>query len=214
MITKLTEINRSKKIIRAMVAVLGSCLLLGSCGISDDKEPRALPSQDVPFGLLDKEAVTTTTTDAALPTPQGTQRASIFLVVNNERLFEVVKNVQSPGGVRQSLQALFTELSAEELAQGLNTNIDSGTRLLEVTGPTEEGLVTLDLSENLSGTVKERLRLALAQIVYTATAAQGVQSVRFKIGGELSEVPDGTGAATSRPLTRADYAQFAPANSP
>lgn len=200
---------------RLGAVLLAAAVLLSGCGISSDRNPRALPSNDVPFGLLDQETPPTTTdAPGETSTPSGARRAVIFLVDNDERLFEVTQEVAAPGGVRQAMQALFSDLNAEQLAAGLNTGIDAGTRLLDVTGPTSEGLVVLDVSRGLSTTIRERLRLALAQIVYTATAVPGVRSVRFKIDGELSDVPDGTGAATSRPLTRADFAQFAPRPQP
>ncbi len=200
---------------RLSAVLLATAVLVSGCGINSDGKPRALPSSDVPFGLLDQETPTTTAVaPGGTSTPSGTTQAVIFLVDNDERLFEVAQEVAAPGGVRQAMQALFSDLNTEQLADGLNTSIDAGTRLLDVNGPTSEGLVVLDVSRDLSTTIRERLRLALAQIVFTATAVPGVRSVRFKIDGELSDVPDGTGAATSRPLTRADFAQFAPQPQP
>ncbi|MGK2957031.1 MAG: GerMN domain-containing protein [Acidimicrobiales bacterium] len=196
---------------RLAIIVIITGLLLSSCGVQKDSEPRALPSKDVPFGLLDNEVKPTSDTPSPeRPLSTENQNASIFLVDNNERLYEVSQNVANPGGVRQVLLALFTDLNPEQLAKGLNTSIDAGTRLLDVVGPSPEGLVTIDVNSGLSTPVRKRLRLALAQIVYTATAVPDVSSVRFKIDGKLSEVLDGTGAATSKPLTRSDFADFAP----
>lgn len=186
-------------------------MTIAACGITNDDKPRALPNKDVPFGLLDQEPVNTSAGESSTTSlVKGTSRATIFLVYNNERLFETSTEVSSPGGVRQVIEALFDELDPAQLAEGLNTSIDASTRLLNVGGPDANGLVTLDVSQDISATIRERLRLALAQIVYTVTAVPGVRSVRFKIEGKLSDVPDETGAATSRPLTRADFAQFAP----
>lgn len=196
---------------RLSAIALSVTFVLGACGIDNDKNPRALPSNDVPFGLLDRDSereISGTTTETSIPL--GAQPGLIFLVDNNERLFEVTVKVAAPGNVRQMIEILFDDMDPTQLAGGLNTSIDTDTRLIDVEGPSSSGLVTLDVSGELATTIRERLRLALAQIVYTATAVPGVRSVRFKVDGELTDVPDETGAATSRPLTRADFAKLAP----
>ncbi len=198
-----------------VVVFLALMTLVTGCGIHSDDKPRELPSSDVPFGLLDQAIPpTTAVSPGRSPAASASGPVGIYLVDNDARLVEVADEVAAPGGVRQAIEALFGDLSPEQLSRGLNTSIDSGTRLLDVTGPNANGLVVLDVSRDLSTTIGERLRLALAQIIYTATSVPGVRAVQFKIEGEPSDVPDGSGASTSRPLTRNDFIQFAPQPTP
>lgn len=207
----LTRVGAKPTVMTLAATVLAVVALVPGCGIDSDNKPRELPSSDVPFGLLDQaNPPTTAVSPDGSPAGSAVGPVGIFLVDNDARLVEVADEVAAPGGVRQAIQALFGDLSAEQLAGGLNTSIDAGTRLIDVTGPNANGLVVLDVSRDLSATIGERLRLALAQIVYTATSVPGVRAVQFKIEGEPSDVPDGSGASTSRPLTRRDFVQFAP----
>jgi spore germination protein GerM len=51
--------------------------------------------------------------------------------------------------------------------------------------------------------------LAIAQMVYTATAIPGVERVRFEVDGEPAEVPRGDGTLTNKPVGRSDYPNVA-----
>jgi spore germination protein GerM len=52
--------------------------------------------------------------------------------------------------------------------------------------------------------------IALAEIVYTATARPGVGQVSFTLEGEPIEIPRGDGSLTSDAVTRGDYRELAP----
>jgi spore germination protein GerM len=65
--------------------------------------------------------------------------------------------------------------------------------------------------EDLHGIIAQN---AFAQIVYTATAIEGVESVRFERDGSLFEAVDGEGQASADPLGRADVVELAPTTTP
>jgi spore germination protein GerM len=97
----------------------------------------------------------------------------------------------------------------DELAQGLNSAIARSTVLLGVTGP-QDGVVMVDLSDDLRSIGGPGQRLALAQVVFTATATADVTGVLFAFEGQPSEVPNGKGESTTEPLDRSDFATFDP----
>lgn len=192
------------RLLRVVPLLVG---LLAGCGVPDDDVPRALAPESVPFSLL--ATSTTTTTTAPKPPPVVDEIVSVYLVDNlSGRLVEVPRPVPAPATVRQALQTLLEGPTEEELARGLSSSISGSTQLLGVEGPVA-GIVTVDLSD-LSGIAGEGQRVALAQVVYTATAAPDVQAVLFKFDGEPSEAPNAEGESIAEPLRREDFAVFDP----
>ena len=190
------------------IALMASvALILAGCAVPDDDAPRAIDPSTVPFDLLGTS--TTTSTEPQAP-PVRQVAVPIYLVDNEtEQLVEVVRTVEAPRSVRQALAELLQGPSAEELAEGLTSAISRSTTLLGVDGP-HDRVVTVNLSDDLSSIGGQGQRLALAQVVFTVTAAPEVQGVLFAFEGELSQVPDGQGQSTAEPLDRADFATFDP----
>lgn len=188
------------------VALMGT----GACGVPDDAEPRALPPDSVPFSLL---ATSTTTTTEPSPPPMVDEPVPVYLVDNETgQLVEVQRRVPAPASVRRALQELLQGPNERELAEGVGSSIPSSTELLGVEGPVG-GVVTIDLSD-LSGISGGGQRMALAQVVFTATALPGVDSVLFKFEGEPSEAPNAQAESKSEPLGRDDFAAFDPSAPP
>ena len=178
-------------------------VLVGACGVPTDDDPRALPAERVPFGLLERSA------EGVEPgVPGAGTRRTVYLVNAENRLVEVSKEVPFPGEAQDTMRTLLEGPDTEDLEEGLISLIPPGTLLLDVEGPVD-GVVTIDLTGNLP-TEGEGLRLALAQIVYTVTAIQGVDRVLFELNGQPREVPDDTGETTAEPLGRGDFDQFRP----
>lgn len=183
-------------------AVFGA---LVGCGVQLDEQPRPLAAESVPYGLLETSTTvegTTSTTLAPVPTFQAT---SVFLVDNSDFLVEVRR--QLPGEVRVAIGSLLTPPTEAEVDSGLRTTIASTIVLRGIAGP-EDGLVTIDLTSETSDVSPDIPRLALAQLVYTATAVPGVDRVLFQVDGQAREVPTGEGQSTAEPLSRVDYRQF------
>ena len=186
-----------RRLLLALVVVV-----VAACGVPTDDSPRALPAERVPFGLLEADA-------AGAPTgvPGAATRRSIYLVREN-RLVETTQEVPAPGTAIDTLRELLMGPGAEDVEEGLTTFIPSGTVVLDVSPPVE-GVATINLSGDLSA-AGEGLRLAFAQIVYTATGVPGVDRVLFQIDGTPRDVPDDQGETTAEPLGRSDFAQFRP----
>ncbi|HSH23164.1 MAG TPA: GerMN domain-containing protein [Acidimicrobiales bacterium] len=188
--------------------VLASALLAvvaGGCGVPHDDSPRALSPEGVPFSLL----ATSTTTTRPSPPPVVEELVPIYLVDNQSRLLvEVLRPVPAPASVPRAIEELLEGPNDDELARGLSSSLASSTELLAVEGPAG-GVVTIDLSD-LSGIAGEGQRMALAQVVFTATAAPDVDAVLFKFDGQPSEAPNAQGESTAEPLGRDDFAAFDP----
>lgn len=191
----------------AITLMASVVLILAGCVVPDDDAPRAIDPSTVPFSLLG----TSTTASTEPPAPPVRQVAvPIYLVDNDtEQLVEVVRTVEAPRSVGEALAELLQGPSAEELARGLTSAISRSTTLLGVEGP-RDGVVTVNLSDDLSSIGGQGQRLALAQVVFTVTAAPEIQGVLFAFEGEPSQVPDGQGQSTAEPLDRADFATFDP----
>ena len=189
---------------RAAVVIAAPILLAGlvGCGVQLDDEPRELARDTLPFDLLATSTTGPPTTATPLPTFQET---SVFLVDNDDYLFEVER--QLPGEVRVAVGSLLTPPTEAEVNSGLSTEIAPSVSLRGISGP-EDGLVTIDLASDGSERSPEISRLAFAQLVYTATGLPGVDRVLFQVDGQAREVPTGEGQSTAEPLSRVDYRQF------
>ena len=188
---------------RARLAVVGMLAVVAvACGVPTDSEPRALPPERVPFGLLDPTS-TPSTTPAS---PEGAVSLTVYLVTQ-ERLTAVTRDVPPPVGPEQALQALLAGVNQREAASGMRSAIAPATeaRTTAVAG----GEVRVDLNRAfLSGGTKEQI-LAVAQIVYTVTALPGLDSVAFTLSGRSVEVPSADGKLRAGPLRRSDFAAVA-----
>jgi hypothetical protein len=92
---------------------------------------------------------------------------------------------------------------------GETTAIPDGTEVLAVHREGEVLFVDLS-SEFESGGGSLSMQLRVAQIVYTATQFEGVESVRILIEGEEVDAIGGEGLIVSTPLTRRDFQDVAP----
>ncbi|MEA2452094.1 MAG: hypothetical protein QOG04_804 [Actinomycetota bacterium] len=107
------------------------------------------------------------------------------------------------------LQMLVAGGSMADQEAGATTAIPEGTELLHV-GKEGETLI-VDLSpEFTSGGGSLSMQMRLAQVVYTGTQFQGVESVKIWIDGEDAQSIGGEGIDVSRPLTRRDFQDLAP----
>lgn len=187
------------------LVVVSVALGVAACGVPLDDTPRELAVESVPYGLLET-STTSIPEPRSLPTFRPT---TVYLRDNEGHLVQVRRELPGEQTVENAVLSLLTEPTESEGASGLGTAISSTTVLRGVSGP-EAGLVTIDLSSEISDVSPQSVRLALAQIVYTATAVPGVDQVLFQVDGEARQVPNAAGESTAEPLTRADYREFLP----
>ncbi len=175
------------------------------CGVPDSGEPTPIPASDVPYGL----AAPTPTEPGDTSTGTMLSAAGIYLVTPEDVL--VLRGRELPdGGTDAQVQALLGQLaggpSQQELADELSTALPPGIEL-EVT-EVADGVATVDLAGLVDAPTGEESRLAVAQLVLTATSVPGVTALRLTREGEPVDAPLPGGELTSAPLTAAAFASL------
>lgn len=113
---------------------------------------------------------------------------------------------------RASLEQLFAGPTADERAStpAISTNIPNGVEVLGLT--IREGIAIVDLSAEFDGrdetpVVAQRM----AQVVFTLTSIPHVAEVMFRQEGKELAAMTSAGEMVSRPVSKADYLDFAAA---
>jgi hypothetical protein len=162
-------------------------LLVAGCGVSSQDAPVPVPTERLPAAAGAPSAGRTTVTSTGV------------LYLCREDQLEPVEFLFEGQGVAGRISAL---LMLPALPEGLRTAIPTGTRLK---GTQQDGAaVTLELSEQVLRVRGPDQRLALAQLVYTATEVPGVLGVRVSVNGSVVPLPDQSGRLVERPLQRTD----------
>jgi spore germination protein GerM len=199
---------------RASVAASGLALalLVVACGIPVDNSPRVLARKDLPGALVDGTPTTITSNSGAmveLPIylirnvgpAQGTQ------VMTSRRVPVPVANslVSQAEAVLRTLIAF--QPSSYKATAGLNNDIPSNLRILSAS--LDGNILELDLSQIDSSVQSTLLRLAFAQMVFTATDLIGIDRVRFSIAGQPTQVLLDSGTSKAgEAIGRGDYHQL------
>jgi spore germination protein GerM len=184
----------------AVALVLLFAVGLGACGVpTRDHADRANPA-DVPFQLVEQDPT------SGPQAPRGAPVDVYFYDTTTERLVRVVLTTDDTGldGVLRLLQGT----GGSGLPVGNPLDDVEVVRAAEVA----RGRATVDLADSFVDLTGTDQRIALAELVYTATGRAGVGQVSFTLEGEPTEVPRGDGSVTSEPLTRSDYPDLAPSD--
>ncbi len=183
--------------------LLALALFLSACGIPTGGPPESIAPSDIPYGL---------TSTTPTPAPQasslpGSDEPRIHLVAADDVL---VPRGRVVGGktLEDRLERLMDELAAgpssAELAEQLSTALPPDVRL-SVTA-VEGGTATIDISGGEDSPAGLESRLAVVQIVLTATSLPGIGASLLTRGGGPVEAPLPSGELTSAPLEAEDYA--------
>jgi Sporulation and spore germination len=179
---------------RMLASVVAGLTVLTACSI----QPETAPS-DLPADRADVFGEPATGEVAA-----GANRIYLLAPTDLEapqRLRSVQRDVST--GPAEVLASLFAGPNSSERDAQLDTAIPSDVQLLGARSVGE--VLTVDVNDVFDELTPDGLRLAVAQIVSTATDIDGVQSVQLRIEGEPGVWPLGNGELTQRPLTTYDY---------
>jgi hypothetical protein len=176
--------------------------VLAGCGVPTGGEPEAIPLSDVPFGLTEPAS----STPAPASSPPRADQPRVHLVGPDDVLVPTGRDV--PGATTHArLTDLLGQLAAGPTAgernDGLTTALPPGARL--TVAALEAGTVTIDLAGAGDAPSGQQSRLAVGQIVLTATSLPEVQAVQLTLAGEPLETPLPSGELTSAPVDGADY---------
>jgi hypothetical protein len=194
-------IRRRRAWVAPACLVVSAALGLTACGVGAESAPHPIDRADVPFDLVERA-------DApATPNP-APYSFTIFLVAG-DRLHAATRGSQSAPTPGAQLRRLLQGPTPVEADAGLRTLLTPDVAIDHVR--VADGIATVALSGASAAQPPGSERaLAVAQLVYTATAIPGVDRVRFEVDGEPAEIPRGDGTLTNRPVGRDDYALAAP----
>ncbi len=179
---------------QVVASTLIALAVLAGCSIQPEASPNDLP--DEVANVFGEPA----TGDEAA----GTNRIYLLAppdVDAPQRLRSVQRDVAP--AAESVLESLFAGPNADERDAQLDTAIPADVELLDAR-PVGQ-VLTVDLNDVFDDLTPDGLRLAVAQIVSTATDIDGVQSVQLRVEGEPRVWPLGSGELTDRPLTQYDY---------
>lgn len=207
--------SRSVRTLAATALVALATTGMAACGIPSDDHPRAIPEQGLPTQAVEPRGTGSTSTTAA---PNATQVQTLYLVGGSDqqqRLIPVSVAVPVPADPgllpRATIEKLIATRPEDVDKTGQATNqLPSDVQVLSAEVQ-PDGVLDLDLSD--LGVENARLRLALAQIVFTATDLKlnGITGVRVSIGGVPAQVPTQSGSVEpGTVLTKADYPDLDP----
>ena len=185
--------HRFLPLVTAMALAGGA---LSACGIGTDDGPRNVPPADQQqLGVANDRSAgaATGTARVYLLAPEGAGQSQALQAVARD----VSENASEVIG------ELLAGPNAEELVGQFRTALPSGLQLLSATR--RGSVLQVDVSQELGELSGEALVAAVAQIVFTASELDGVQSVKILIDGTVQQWPAGNGELQSVPLTIYDY---------
>ena len=154
---------------------------------------------------------TTTTSEPGSPAPDGLRAVTVYFSDSlAERLVPVTRYVRADSGLaRGAVLALLAGPDANDQTRRLATEVPAGSRVLGIT--LRDSVATIDMTREFeSGGGTTSVVMRLAQLTYTLVRVPGVRSVRLWLEGRPVEVFSGEGLEIDKPLTRADFQDWAP----
>ncbi|HVN50238.1 MAG TPA: GerMN domain-containing protein [Acidimicrobiales bacterium] len=195
---------------RLLVAAAAlSAVVLSACGIPVDHAPRLLARSDLPGALVSG----TSTTEVHEHGQMAEVRIFLVGAVGSNPVMRPVETLvpEANSMVSQAkavLGALIAYLPSPRTS-GLSNAIPSNVHILDAS--LQGDVLDLDLSQIDLSVQSTLLRLAFAQMVFTATDLDGIDFVRFSIEGAPIQVQIDSGtSSTGAAISQADYHQLAP----
>ena len=198
-----------------LAALVLAAAAASGCGLPTDDTAEAIDPDELPESLRPGFTASTTTT---VPAPL-TEARTVFLLTNPQDIertivVEVERQVDRNATLGDVLATLFGEATAAEesdagyfntleLFEILSASVIDGVAIVNIVHLSPEG-------EDQPPSAVE-LRFAAAQIVFTASAAEGIDGVQILLDGQEVSVP--TSDADAEPgsvLRTSAYEQFQP----
>lgn len=178
---------------RLGTVVLAIAFAVAGCAIAPEAVPHDVPAER--SGIFGEPA----TGDEAA----GTGR--IFLASSDPDQPAYVRSVlrDVPAAPQAVLGSLFAGPNASEREAQLDTAIPADVELLSARTVGQQ--LTVDMNDVFGQLDPVGLRLAVTQIVATATELDGIETVQLRVDGAPRVWPIGNGELTDRPLSRYDF---------
>lgn len=188
---------------RVAVAVLLLAAIAAGCAIDTDSAPRDVTDER-------REQLRAEPPQQVRGDSSGNDR--IFLVVAETGRLRTAQR-ETDGSPQALLASLFEGPTDEDLEEGLRSALDPFDFR---TATIQDNVVTVDVSVDKSVFSGPELRLAVGQIVYTASQLVdgATAEVVIKLDGSNSTWPDGSGTERGDPLTIFDFYPMAESAQP
>jgi spore germination protein GerM len=198
-----------KRATLVLIGVVLAVALLAACGVPSDSQPRDIRNEQR-LELAEAPAAQA----ANAPGPKV-----YFLATDSsgdvERLQPSSRDVAAdPNAV---LMELFKGLTREEQGRRWRTAIPNETTLLTAPVLRPDGTLVVDVNKALQQQATGESQIeAVAQIVFTATALEGVRRVELRVEGQTQDwlKGDNTAQPQDQPLTRYLYPELDPDSQP
>ncbi|MBS3957258.1 MAG: GerMN domain-containing protein [Clostridiales bacterium] len=172
--------------------------VLMAMSVTGCREAESEPPAPVPGPATESPA-------SQVPEPAAKSTSVLVYLVDGEKLTVARREISAtPGVAAAAMDELLTGVAERESELGFATEIPEGTVLLGL--QIEEGVATVDLSgEFQSGGGSTSMLLRVAQVVYTLTQFDTVDTVSFMIDGVPAEAIGGEGVMVDPPVGREDF---------
>ena len=158
-------------LVLALCAVsLGGCTL-----VSTSSSPTIINSNDVPLGLLDPTLPFTDFAQVHFVT------RPIYLVDRSQHVIAVNRLVTSPPTLAEVMHSVPLGPTVPEQAQGVTTQIPSTLVVNQANIPSDNGVALIDVSAELRHLPPVALRVAVAQLLFTAVAMGARNGIEISI---------------------------------
>lgn len=192
--------RRWRSLLASATAVVIAVAAVAACAVDEDGDPRSVPDEEVPFGLLE-----TTVAPPMSPTTENARQTVTLHLVSGEGLVAVERAVadDDPAKVLAMLQ---DGVSEDELGDGLRTALatDGDVGLISLTDASGS-VAVVDLADPFADLDAKSQLLGIAQIVLTLTRIGEIREVAFTRAGAPTEVLRADGTVTADAVGRSDY---------
>lgn len=201
---------------RLLAALVATMIFLLGCGVPTDDSPDLIALDDISDDLAAPNNLIEPTATA---TPEGTQLltglATVYFVNADNRLEPEQREVvllTDDERAQPILQALIAGPNDEERdILGLTTGLPADIVVLDVELKSAGSAVVNIADGPIRALSGDNFRIALAQIVYTITELDGIESFRLLIDGEEQPLSTDAGITDAvAPVGRSDYASYRP----
>lgn len=209
---------------RRAAAVLGTVALavvvaFAAVSLQGSDDTRPVPPAPAPSESLQPEPEPSETAPATVEVPLALQE--IWWVEGEKLSWQPAESggtinedeaSKDPIAQKAALWLQILALGPEggpAMDMGAGTAIPEGTEILYV--DRVDSVLFVDLSSEFeSGGGSLSMQMRVAQVIYTATQFEGIDSARIMIDGEMVDSIGGEGMMVDRPLSRRDLQDFAP----
>jgi spore germination protein GerM len=185
------------------ILVIALVAMVVACGIGAEQRATTVEAEHVPFELLDPDA---TTPQASQPVNMAT--IEVFLIAPDGRRLVPVRRDAGDRTLDSVISTLAEGPTPAEAEAELRTALPAADMIVQ--SSVSGGVAAIDLRSSFRDLSSRNQLLAIAQLVYTATAQPGIGRVGFTIEGVTIEVPRGDGSLVGGSVSRESYASLAP----